>query len=280
MFFFEWFDHGGNTGTYLLTVMSISTVICFFLGMMTQNYSQVDKMWSLLPPIYCLIVLVTGPSLEPRVMIMNTLVWMWGLRLTYNFARKGGYTWTGEDYRWPIVRQIVNNRFLFEIFNLTFISIFQNVLLLFLACPIFYVSTQRTSSLNFWDFVCTATFFLLFIIEVTADEQQWQFQQKKQLGHPQTKNGFIQTGLFRFSRHPNFFSEICLWWVFYAFTFSVQPFSYFNWTILGTFSLTLLINGSTSLTESISSKKYPKYVEYQKTTSRLIPWFSSSNEKT
>lgn len=279
MILLEWFAEGGNTGTYLLTFMSITTVICFFLGLATQNYSQVDKLWSFLPPIYCSIVLFSSSSLEPRVLIMHALAWMWGLRLTYNFARKGGYTWEGEDYRWPVLRKIVNNRLLFEIFNLTFISIFQNFLLLFLACPIYYVASHPTAPLNLWDLVCTLLFFSFFAIEVTADQQQWNFHQEKEANGPAAKEGFFQKGLFRYSRHPNFFSEICLWWIFYAFTFSAQPMSYLSWPILGTISLTLLINGSTNFTESISSKKYPKYKLYQQTTSKLIPWWPSNKAR-
>jgi steroid 5-alpha reductase family enzyme len=266
-----WFTEGGNTGTYLLITMSIITIICYILGSITQNHSQVDKLWSFLPPIYCLIVVLSTP-LNPRVLLMNTLAWMWGLRLTYNFARKGGYTWAGEDYRWPILREMINNRLIFELFNLTFIAIFQNILLLFIACPIYYIASHQTAPLNLWDLVCTLLFVFLFVIEVTADQQQWEFHGDKEAKQSWTKDGFLQTGLFKYSRHPNFFSEICLWWVFYAFTLSVRPFSYVNWTILGTISLTLLINGSTTFTESITSKKYPKYKRYQRTTSRLIPW--------
>ena len=273
MILFDWFAEG-ISGSYLLNMMYFTTVICFVLGLLTQNYSQVDKLWSLLPPVYCTTVLLTSPY-HPRIAIMTALTWVWGLRLTYNFARKGGYTWAGEDYRWPILRKIINNRILFEIFNLTFISIFQNLLLLFLVCPTFYLASHQTGPLNLWDLVCTLAFIFFFLIEVTADQQQWNFHQAKQAGKPSTKDGFIQNGLFRYSRHPNFFSEICIWWVFYAFTFSVEPLSVFNWTGLGTLSLTFLINGSTSFTESISSDKYPKYKQYQMTTSRLIPWWSS-----
>ena len=278
MFLFDWFAEG-NAGIYLLAFMSFTTAACFILGLLTQNYSQVDKLWSFLPPIYCFIVLLSSP-LEPRILLMNTLAWMWGLRLTYNFARKGGYTWEGEDYRWPVLKKIVNNRLLFEIFNLTFISIFQNFLLLFLACPIYYVASHPTAPLNLWDFVCTLLFVFFFVIEVTADQQQWNFHQEKQTkGSAAAKEGFFQKGLFRYSRHPNFFSEICLWWIFYAFTFAVRPVSYLSWPILGTISLTLLINGSTNFTEWISSKKYPKYKEYQQTTSKLVPWWPSSKAR-
>jgi len=266
-----WFTEG-ESGPYLLIVMTIVAVVCFVLGLITQNHSQVDKLWSFLPPIYCFIVVLFSP-LQARVLLMHALAWMWGIRLGYNFFRRDGYTWSGEDYRWPILRKIVNNRVLFELFNLTFISIFQNILLLFIACPIYYVASHRSAPLNLWDLVCTLLFLFFFIIEVTADQQQWNFHADKEAKRPGTKDGFLQTGLFRYSRHPNFFSEICMWWVFYAFTFSVRPFSYLNWTILGTISLTILINGSTAFTESVSSQKYPKYKEYQKITSKLIPWW-------
>lgn len=269
---FVWFT-ASDAGTYALILMSISIVVCFIVGSITQNHSQVDKLWTFLPPTYCLIVVLCSP-LHPRLLLMNTLAWMWGLRLTYNFVRKGGYTWTGEDYRWPILREMVNNRLLFELFNLTFISIFQNFLLLFLASPIFYIASHRSVPLNLWDLVCAVLFFALFVLEVTADQQQWNFHIDKSAKKPWTKDGFLRTGLFKYSRHPNFFAEICLWWVFYAFTFAVQSSSYIHWPILGTVSLTLLVLGSTRFTESISSKKYPKYKEYQKTTSPLIPWWS------
>jgi steroid 5-alpha reductase family enzyme len=274
---FVWFTEG-NAGPYLLTVMTIFTIVCFILGLITQNYSQVDKLWSFLPPIYCFIVVLCSPF-QPRILLMNTLAWTWGLRLTYNFARKDGYTWSGEDYRWPILRKIINNRVLFELFNLTFISIFQNILLMFIACPIYYVASHRSAPLNLWDLVCTLLFLFFFVIEVTADQQQWNFHGDKKANRPETKDGFLQKGLFKYSRHPNFFSEICIWWVFYAFTFSVRPFSYLNWTILGTIALTGLINGSTTFTESITSQKYPKYKQYQQTTSRLIPWWPSKKTK-
>ncbi|CAF1165345.1 unnamed protein product [Rotaria sordida] len=270
---FVWFTEG-NAGIYLLSLMTITAIVCFLLGLITENYSQVDKLWSLLPPIYCSIVLLCA-SFQPRILLMTILAWMWSIRLTYNFVRKDGYKWSSEDYRWPILRKIINNRFLFEIFNLIFISIIQNILLLFIASPIFYIAYHQSISLNLWDLICTLLFLFFFIIETTADQQQWNFHIDKNTHQPWTKDGFLQTGLFKYSRHPNFFSEICIWWIFYAFTFSVQPFSYINWTILGAISLTLLIHISTSFTEAISSGKYPKYKQYQQTTSRLIPCWCS-----
>jgi ribosomal protein L18 len=102
------------------------------------------------------------------------------------------------------------------------------------------------------------------------------------------KRGFLVKGLFRFSRHPNFFAEISLWWVIYAFSISSQyskiknNFEYsllFNYSMVGPFFLTLLFHGSTDLTENISLTKYPKYAEYQSRVSRLIPFLIIPSRK-
>jgi steroid 5-alpha reductase family enzyme len=63
---------------------------------------------------------------------------------------------------------------------------------------------------------------------------------------------------------------MAMWWSFYL--FSVAGAGWLNVTIAGTLTLTLLFQGSTRMTERISRDKYPAYGEYQRTTSRLIPW--------
>lgn len=75
------------------------------------------------------------------------------------------------------------------------------------------------------------------------------------------KKGFITDGLFKFSRHPNFFCEICMWWTMYLFSVSSQG---FNLSGGGALLLNLLFLGSTALTEKISCEKYPLYKQYQK----------------
>src|SRR5690606_30991597 len=83
--------------------------------------------------------------------------------------------------------------------------------------------------------------------------------------------GFVYTGLFAYSRHPNFWSEMTLWWSIYL--FSVSGFGWVNFSVIGTILLTLLFQGSTAFTESITVKKYPMYKRYQATTSRFFPGF-------
>ena len=109
--------------------------------------------------------------------------------------------------------------------------------------------------------------------ETLADQQQWEFHLQKaaarEAGEPLTPP-FLTTGLFRYSRHPNYFCEISLWWVIYAFSVSAGA-PLWNVTILGAVVLTLLFQGSTQMTEQITLSKYPAYADYQRRTSRLIP---------
>lgn len=96
----------------------------------------------------------------------------------------------------------------------------------------------------------------------------------KASGKPLTgdcKLGFLTHGLFRFSRHPNFFCEQSVWCSFYLFGVAASG-DWFNYTGIGAVLLIILFQSSTGLTEDLSIRKYPKYREYQRTTSRLAPW--------
>jgi steroid 5-alpha reductase family enzyme len=118
-------------------------------------------------------------------------------------------------------------------------------------------------------------FLLLLAGETLADQLQWNFQLWKasetaagRTPHPR----FVQSGLFRYSRHPNFFFEQAQWWVVFFFG-AIAADSVLQWTALGAILLTLLFIGSTVFTESISLSRYPEYAEYQGRTSPIIPWF-------
>lgn len=111
-----------------------------------------------------------------------------GLRLTYNFWRKGGYAPGGEDYRWVRVREDMVEPWgpwAWPLFNVLFIAIFQNLLLLLIACPAYVAWVHRKDSPRMdttgftWDMVFVTLFALFLLVETVADEQQWRFQQAK-----------------------------------------------------------------------------------------------------
>jgi len=211
-----------------------------------------------------------------RLLVMALLVTVWGARLTFNFARKGGYTGM-EDYRWAILRARMTPG-QFQAFNLLFIVLYQNALLVLISLPA-WIAWQHPAPLTGWD-VALALLFLAFLAgETIADQQQWNFHQAKKRAGGTLEPGFVTTGLFRYSRHPNFFFEQAQWWVFYligavaAVTAGVGAWGgLLNPTIIGPVLLTALFIGSTIFTESISASKYPAYAEYRRTTSMLVPW--------
>ena len=82
--------------------------------------------------------------------------------------------------------------------------------------------------------------------------------------------GFKVTGLFAWSRHPNFTAEQSVWVMLYAWGAYITR-GYFNWSIAGALSYLLLFQGSTWLTELISTRKYPEYAEYQRRVGRFLP---------
>ena len=88
--------------------MAALAVLCFMVSSLTGNHSQVDKLWSIVPMAYVWYFAWMN-NMEDRSVLMAVMVTIWGFRLTYNFARRGGYSWkfwTGEeDYRWSLLRK-------------------------------------------------------------------------------------------------------------------------------------------------------------------------------
>lgn len=255
--------------TVALAIAALLAVACWVVSLATDNYSQVDRLWSLAPPFYALLFAAWARFGDARLNLMATLALLWGARLTYNFARKGGYRPGGEDHRWPEVRRTLGPVG-FQILNATFVAPFQNLLLLLLALPA-DVAGQAATPLNWLDLATAVAFLLFWLGEAIADQQQWRFQTAKQAGGAAAAAGFVTIGLFRYSRHPNFFCELAMWWCFYVFSVAATG-RWLNLSIAGPVLLTLLFQGSTRLTEQISSRKYPDYAQYQRTTSRIIPW--------
>jgi steroid 5-alpha reductase family enzyme len=233
----------------------------YVLSLLTKNYSQVDRLWSIAPPLYVAWFAAQAGFADARLDLMLVLTLAWGARLTWNFARKGGYRRGYEDYRWAALRKkLGSNRF--QLLNATFIAPAQNLVLLALTLPA-YDALADHSPLGVRDFAAALAFLAFLVGEAIADEQQWRFQLAKREG--KDPRPFLDSGLFAYSRHPNFFCEQALWWSFWL--FASTPFS-----LIGPIALMLIFQGSTAFTERLSVEKYPSYEGYQREVSRLIPW--------
>ncbi|KAJ6446599.1 hypothetical protein O9K51_01372 [Purpureocillium lavendulum] len=245
-------------------------LVFLIVSEVNRNYSQVDRMWSILPNLY-IIHLATWARLaglpHSRIDLVAAFSTLWSIRLTYNYWRRGGYNVGSEDYRWEIVKSKVPS-FAFFLFNVTFISFYQSVLLFAFSCVPAYailLSTRIEPNITAADMAYFSIEVALVISEWFSDGQQWAYQTAKHQYQKDAKvprgwnqaeldRGFVTSGLWAYSRHPNFFAEqsIC-----YAFA--------------GSAALILLFQGSTWLTELITAGKYAEYPEYQRQVGMFIP---------
>lgn len=258
----------------VLIVAAGAAGFCWITSLITHETSWIDRLWSILPVVYVWIfagAALVGGIEAIRLVVMAVLVTAWGARLTFNFARKGGYSGM-EDYRWAILRGRMTPG-QFQLFNVLFIVGFQSALLVLISLPA-YIAWQHPVAFTGWDAVFSLLFAAFLVGEAVADQQQWAFHRSKKEAGGTLEPGFLTTGLFAYSRHPNFFFEQAQWWTFYAIgavALVRDGGSWLNGTIVGAALLTILFIGSTLFTESISASKYPAYREYQRTTSMLVP---------
>ena len=266
---------------HLLYIVAAVITYCFVVGELSKNNSQVDKLWSIVPIIYVWDMTYLA-DWNQRMVLMSILVTIWAIRLTYNFARRGAYTWKfwagEEDYRWEVLRKRpgFNKPFIWMLFNLFFICSYQNILIFLFTIPILTVVGDN-SPLNWIDYLLSFLFVIFVLLEFVADNQQYVFQTEK---HRRMKagealgdyeKGFIDTGLWGIVRHPNYAMEQAIWLVFYFFSVNVTG-EWLNWSVAGCALLIILFKGSSDFSEAISAEKYPAYSRYQKTVPRFIPF--------
>lgn len=262
-------------------------LICFVANVYSGKYSQVDQTWSIVPFLYAWFVVN-----DERTLLMAILATLWGLRLTWNFNRRGGYSfppWKGEeDYRWKYLQQgffipWLKHPVAWLFFNFGFICLYQHFLLWMIAAPAIVSSLVSSSCgkspLNILDYVATLIMLTAVLLESIADNQQFAFQTEKyRLRAAGAKltgeyaDGFKQSGLFAIVRKPNYACEQCVWISFYLFSVAAtQGEQLWNWSAMGWILLCLLFQGSGLFTENITVSKYPKYKEYQATTPLYLP---------
>lgn len=234
--------------------------LCFFWSVIKKRNDVVDIAWGLgFILLAWLSLLVFGhPSL--RGYITAILVSLWGLRLSlYVYMRNRHKT---EDFRYLTWRKAWGR--CFYVRSYLQIYLLQALLLFLIAGPILHINKYASHGLVLFDYLGILVWLLGFTFEIVSDAQLACF-----IKDPGNKGKIIQSGLWQYSRHPNYFGEVTLWWGIWLIALSVPS----GWlTIFGPLAITLLIlfvSGIPLLEQKMM--KNEAYLEYKKHVSVFIP---------
>lgn len=245
-------------GLYLLLAFALAG---WLLSLYRNNVTHVDSMWSLFLLLAGFSYVHQSPILSDRSFVVLVLLILWSLRLSlYLTWRNWG---TQEDHRYAAIRK--NNSPNFGLKSLYIIFGLQAVLAWIISLPILGTSIS-SNGLNFLDIAGVALVSFGLVWETIADWQLSIFKANKG-----NEDNVLDTGLWRYCRHPNYFGECCVWWGFYAIALAAGAWWSLPSALLMTFLL-LKFSGVVLLEKDISHRR-PNYVEYVKTTNAFIPDF-------
>jgi steroid 5-alpha reductase family enzyme len=235
--------------------------ISFALAALLRTDKVTDLSYSLSFVVLAVVLLIRGGHFSLLHVLTAALIWAWGIRLgTYLFAR---ILKTGVDHRFDDMRDRP-----LRFARFWTLQAFTVWVVMLPATRLFALPVR--DGLSAATIVGAALWVLGFTVEVTSDAQKSAFKRD-----PVTRQGFISSGLWRFSRHPNYFGESLLWWGLFIMAIPVLS----GWdflTALGPLFLTLLLLfvSGVPLLEKSADKKHgakPSYQEYKRRTSLFIP---------
>ena len=245
-----------------------ATVAIFAFSLAFNNSSFYDAYWSVTPIVIALFLLL-NPVADVNLVrqgIVFLLVFLWGIRLTYNWARG----WDGlhhEDWRYVQFREQYSRSYL--LINFFGIHLVPTILV-FLGCLSLYPAlSSGTKSLSLLDGLAFIVTLTAIVIEATADEQLRAFK-----GSQKEAGAILATGLWAYSRHPNYFGELLFWWGLFLFALAAATFSQIWWALLGPLAMIwLFFFISIPMLDKRMLKKRPAYAEHMQKVSGLVPWF-------
>ena len=226
-----------------------------------RDVSIVDLFWGSGFVLIVWLSAVQCPPWSSRVLLLAALTTLWGLRLSWHLARRNHGQ--PEDPRYAAMRDRHGPRFwwisLFTVFLL------QGALLWFIALPL-QVAVVRDAARNWTviDVLGIALWSVGFFFETVGDWQLARFR-----AEPANTGRVLDRGLWRYTRHPNYFGDCCVWWGLYLIAIPAGA----AWTIASPIVMTLLLLkvSGVSLLEQTITERRPEYAAYQARTNAFIP---------
>lgn len=242
-----------------LAAIALFAVSGWLYSLWRRNVNIVDSMWSLMFLLALLVYLANGEIMGWRAGLILALVCTWSLRLAgYLHWRNHGQE---EDRRYQAIRR--NNEPGFSFKSLYLIFGLQGVLAWLICLPLL-AAVAGQSPPGLLDFAGVSVWILGFFFQVIGDVQLARFK-----AGPENANSVLNTGLWRYTRHPNYFGESAMWWGYFLLALSAGG----GWTIISPLLMTFLllrVSGVSMLEKDISERR-PAYREYILQTNTFLP---------
>jgi len=244
-----------------LAVVLYMTLL-FLLALRMKDNSIVDIGWG---PGFVLVAALTffwEPGFEARPALVSVLTLVWGARLgVHIWLRKRGKP---EDFRYAAWRKAWGRSFVLRSFFQIFML--QAVFLVLVSWPVWWVNLSRGRGLTWLDAAGAAVWLAGFLFEAVGDAQIERFKRD-----PANRGRIITSGLWRLSRHPNYFGEAAMWWGLFLIALSApRGFTAVVSPMLITFLL-LRVSGIPMLERKYAGR--PDWEDYARRTSAFFPWF-------
>ena len=242
----------------------VATLVVWGFGILFANSSVYDPYWSVAPIIILTFwIIIKRVSLSSIDILYLIAIIVWGIRLTLNWAIR----WKGlqhQDWRYSMLKE--KSPRLWFLTNLIGINIMPTAVVFVALIPAYYGIMSKVS-INSLVIIGFAICIFAVLIQSIADWQMDLFRKNKSY-----KNQCIDRGLWRYSRHPNYFGEVSFWWGIWLMQIGIIPQIWA--TVIGPMVITLLfIFVSIPMMEKHISASKPNYSSYKRQVSMLIPWF-------
>ena len=246
-----------------LIILGLMAVL-WLLSLALKNSSIVDIFWGMGFVITAWAAFALTPGgFAPRKALLVALVTIWGLRLSIHILTRN---WgKPEDFRYQAFRRDAGAGWWWISFFKVFLL--QGALMWVIAAPLLASQLNPTpAQLTLADFLAIPVWLVGFIFEAAGDLQLARFK-----ADPANKGQVLDSGVWRYTRHPNYFGDAAQWWAFYLIALAAGGW----WTVFSPLVMTGLlmrVSGVTLLERTLKESK-PGYQEYVETTSEFVPWF-------
>jgi steroid 5-alpha reductase family enzyme len=245
--------------SWAVAAVLAAAAVAWAVSLARKDVSIVDSLWSLMFLLMLAVYLSMANPGGPRPWLVTILVTIWALRLSiYIAVRNHGKP---EDHRYQTIRQ--NNEPHFQFKSLYIVFGLQAVLAGFIAAPLL-VAASAATPLGVLDLLGAVLWLIGMVFEVVGDFQLAHFR-----AAPANRGQVLDSGLWRFTRHPNYFGEFTIWWGYFAIALAAGGW----WTVLSPLLMTLLllkVSGVALLEQSIGQRR-PEYADYVRRTNAFFP---------